>query len=277
MTSDQRTYIAFDFETTGLSARDDRVVEVGAVKFDGEGREIATFQALVNPQRPSNPRALAVHGISDRELALAPTARVIIPTFLDFLDLSESTTLMAHNASFDAGFLGAEVARIGQAVPRHAVVDTLAFARRRLPQLSSHRLDVLARHFGLDPDGPHRALADSRRVMALWFALGGDAGLATVVPAIYPLYDPAGPMPAPRGWDGLGEAVVKGLRVRIIYEGGRRGETPREITPMRFVNRGGVSYVASFCHIDIKEKEFRLDRVRSYEVLTADPRLNIGG
>ena len=260
-------YIAFDFETTGLSAKEDRVVEVGAVKFDDEGREISTVERLVNPERLSSPRARAVHGISDRELAQAPTASLIFPLFLDFIGDPDSTTLMAHNASFDAGFLGAEVARIGLNMPRHGVLDTLAFARRRLPQLTSHRLDVLANHFGLDPHGPHRALADSRRVMSLWFALGGEAGLASVKPAIYSIHDPAGPMPAPRGWDRLAEAVAVGHSVRIIYEGGRRGQTPREITPQRFLNRGGVAYVASICHIDTKLKEFRLDRVKSYEVI----------
>jgi DNA polymerase-3 subunit epsilon len=265
-----RTYIAFDFETTGLSKLDDRVVEVGAIKFDSEGREIATFERLVNPLRPSNPRARAVHGISDEELALAPLAGVVFPSFLEFLGQPDSTILLAHNASFDAGFLGAEIARLGRAMPGHEVLDTLAFARRRLPQLRSHRLDLLAQYFGLDAHGPHRALADSRRVMALWFALGGEEGLATVAPAIYPIHDPAGPMPAPRGWDRLADAATRGLRVRIVYEGGRRGIVPREITPRRFLNRGGVAYVASFCHIDTKEKEFRLDRVQSYEVLTGE-------
>jgi len=267
MSTDRQIYIAFDFETTGLSAVEDRVVEVGAVKFDNQGLEIARFEQLVNPERPSNPRARAVHGISDRELATAPNASAVIPIFLDFIGEADTTTMLAHNASFDAGFLGAEVARLGLTMPEHSVVDTLSFARRRLPALRSHRLDVLARHFDLDPHGPHRALADSRRVMSLWFALGGDAGLAGVVPAIYPIHDPAGPMPAPRGWDRLAQAVAGGLTVRMVYEGGRKSAIPREITPKRFLNRGGVAYVASFCHIDAKEKAFRLDRVRSYEVL----------
>lgn len=261
------TFVAFDLETTGLSPLDDRIVEVGAVRFDEAGEELGVFERLVNPLRPSNPRALAVHGISDEELARAPSAEVVLSDFLDFLGDPESTTLLAHNASFDAAFLGASLARIGRAIPGHEVVDTLSLARRRLPGLPSHRLDGLAKHLGLDPFGPHRALADSRRVMGLWRAIAGIDGPAGIV---YPIHDPAAPFPAPRGWEPLAEAAGRGWRVRLIYEGGTRGASPREITPMRFLNRGGVAYVASLCHIDAKEKEFRLDRVRSYEVLGPD-------
>ncbi len=271
MTTGARIYIAFDFETTGLSALDDRVIEVGAVKFDESGEVLDTFESLVNPGRSSSARALAVHRISDAELTFAPRATEVFPQFLDFLGDPEHSTLIAHNASFDAGFLGAEVARLGQAIPAHAVVDTLAFARRRLPNLYSHRLEALAQYFEIENDGAHRALADSLRVKSLWFALGGEAALATITPAIYPVHDPAGPFPAPRGWDRLARAALHGLRVRMIYEGGRRGETPREITPQKFLNRGGVAYVTSWCHIDAKEKQFRLDRVRSYEVLGEEP------
>jgi DNA polymerase III epsilon subunit family exonuclease len=266
-TSHERIYVAFDFETTGLSAIDDRVVEVGAVKFDENGHEIDTFESLVNPLRPSNPRARAVHGISDEELRLAPLASEVIPMFLKFLGDPDQVTMIAHNAGFDAGFLGAESARLGLEIPRHGVIDTLAFARRRLPGLPSHRLEVLARHFQLDHRGAHRALADSRRVQRLWFALGGQAGLSEVAAAVYTVHDPSRPLPAPRGWESLAKAAEYGWRVRIIYSGGRRGEQPREITPKRFVNRGGVVYVSSFCHIDTKEKDFRLDRVVRYDVL----------
>lgn len=267
-TSDGRTWVALDLETTGLSPTDDRIIEVGAVKFDAEGREIAVFERLVNPLRRSNPRARAVHGIDDADLARAATADAVLPAFLDFLGPSGASTLLAHNAGFDAAFLGAELARLGRPMPGHGVVDTLALARRGLPHLPSHRLDALARHLNLDPYGPHRALADSRRVMGVWIALGGEPGLdGRPAPAVYPIYDPRGPVPAPRGWERLAEAVARGCPVQVIYAGGTRGDAPRTITPRRFAYRGGVAYVVSYCHLDAKEKEFRLDRVRSYEVM----------
>ena len=236
--TDRAEYVAFDLETTGLSAETDRIVEIGAVRFDAEGAVLGEFQRLVNPLRPSGPQARAVHGISDAELALAETAEVVLPEFLGFLGDPAVTTLLAHNASFDAGFLGRE----------------------------------LARRLGLDPDGPHRALADARRVRGLWLALqaeGDEAEAELQEPLAYPIFDANAPWPAPRGWQGVEEAIGLDRVVLIEYVGGTRGPTPRRITPRRFANRGGVAYLVALCHLDLKEKEFRLDRVRRFEVVDA--------
>jgi DNA polymerase III subunit epsilon len=262
-----REFVAFDLETTGLMAEMDRVVEIGAVRFDDQGRELGRFEQLVNPERPMRPGAQAIHGIGDADLAGAPTAREVLPRFMAFLG-SEATTLLAHNAAFDAGFLGRELGRIGFQPPGHAVVDTLALARRRIPEARDHRLDTLARLLGLDPDGPHRALADSLRVKGLWLALQGAAvdGASLVS---YPIYDPRGTAPAPNGWDPLTEAIAAGLRVRMEYAGGTRGSAPREVTPRGFIQRGGVAYLVAFCHLDSFEKSFRLDRVVRYEVVAS--------
>ena len=259
-------YVAFDLETTGLSATSDRIVEIGAVRFDASGEVVGEFERLVNPLRPSGPMARAVHGISDAELALAETAEVVLPEFLGFLGDPDRTTLMAHNASFDAGFLGRELARLGRPMPGHAVIDTLALARRRWPKIGSHKLDSLARRLNLDPEKPHRAFADSRRVRGLWLALEA-ASEAEESPLAYPIFDARSPLPAPRGWGWVEEAIGRDQAVRIEYSGGTRGPAPREITPRRFSNRGGVAYLVALCHIDRKEKEFRLDRVRSFAVV----------
>ena len=261
-------YVAFDLETTGLSALNDRIVEIGAVKFDVSGQILGEFERLVNPLRPSGAGARAVHGIADAELAQAETADVVLPDFLEFLGDPSSTTLMAHNATFDAGFLGRELARLGRPMPAFAVIDTLALARKRWPKLRSHRLGSLAQSLGLDPEGPHRALADSRRVRGLWLALDSESDIEDrQLPLAYPIFDPRSPLPAPRGWDWVEVAIRSASVVRIEYSGGTRGMAPREISPRRFSNRGGVAYLVALCHIDSKEKEFRLDRVQSFAVV----------
>ncbi len=263
-----REWVAFDLETTGLMAETDRVVEVGAVRFDASGRVLGRFERLINPGRPMSPAAQAVHGLSDADLADAPPARAVLPEFLDFVGDPAATSLLAHNASFDAGFLGRELMRAGLPLPRHAVIDTLALARSCVPDLYDHRLDTLARLYRLERDAPHRALADSLRVKGLWLALRGDrAPEASLVS--YPVFDPRRRVPAPLGWERLSEAIDRGLRVRMEYAGGTRGDAPREVTPRAFVHRGGVAYLVAFCHLDAFEKSFRLDRVRSFEVLRA--------
>ena len=264
--SSGREFVAFDLETTGLLAATDRVVEIGAVRFGASGRVLGEFERQVNPGRPVSPSARAVHGISDADLAGAPPASHVLPEFLDFLGDPSATVLLAHNAWFDAGFLGGELARIGRPSPGHAVVDTLALARRLRPDLPNHRLDALARAFDLDPRGPHRALADSRRVLGLWLALGGSEVDPRDLVA-YPIAVPGRPAAAPLGWDTVAEAITRGWTVRMEYGGGTRGTAPREVTPRAFVHRGGVPYLVALCHADAFEKSFRLDRVRWFEIL----------
>ena len=261
-----RQWIAFDLETTGLVAELDRVVEIGAVRFDETGQELGRFERLVNPERPMSPAAQAIHGISDADLAGEAPARVVLPEFLDFLSGSEAVALLAHNSSFDARFLGVELARAGLARPEYPLIDTLALARRRLPELRDHRLDTLARLFNLGIDDAHRAFGDSLRVKGLWLALDGPSAPAGELVS-YPISDPDQPVVIPLGWEAVSAAIVKGCRVRMEYTGGSRGEAPREVTPRAFVNRGGVPYLVAFCHLDAFEKSFRLDRVRSYVVV----------
>ncbi|MEJ7636632.1 MAG: 3'-5' exonuclease [Singulisphaera sp.] len=225
-----REFVAFDLETTGLVAQVDRVVEIGAVRFDASGRELGRFETLVNPERPMSPAAWAVHGISDADLAGAPAARDVLPAFVGFLGDPETTTLLAHNASFDASFLGRELGRLGPTLPRHKVIDTLPLARRRLPHAPDHRLDTLARLLGLDPDGSHRALPDSLRVKGLWVALDGPLVAESALVA-YPIFDPKGQTPAPTGRETLAEPIAAGGRVRMEYAGGTRGASPARVSP----------------------------------------------
>ena len=248
-------------------AQTDRIVEIGAVRFLADGQEIGRFQRLVNPQRRMPTGAYAIHGLSDFDLADAAPAHEVLPEFLSFLGDPGTTALLAHNAAFDAGFLGHELRLAGLAAPCHSVFDTLALARRKLPALASHRLDALACILGLDAAGAHRALADSLRVKAIWLQLDGDLEAENTLVS-YRIFDPDDSGPTPEGWEPLIKAAAQGLMVRIEYDGGTRGTTPRSITPRRFVQRGGATYLVAFCHLDFFEKSFRLDRIRGVEITT---------
>lgn len=268
MNSEQppRQFVAFDLETTGLVAETDRVVEIGAVRFDTRGAECGRFERLVNPERAMSPAAEAIHGISDADLAHAETAHQVLPAFFDFLGDPSTTILLAHNAAFDAGFLGRELGRLGREAPAFRVVDTLSLARTKIPEARDHRLDTLARLFGLDPEGPHRALADSLRVKGLWLALDG-ATMPEELLVSYPIVDRRGAIPVPNGWDSVSDAIAQGLTIRMVYSGGTRGSAPRDITPRGFTHRGGIAYLVALCHLDTYEKSFRLDRVTRFQVL----------
>ncbi len=278
-------FVAFDIETTGLFPDVDRVVEIGAVRFDIQGRELGRFEQLVNPERPMSPSAEAIHGLGDEDLADAPTIAEVLPRFLAFLQhpfFSETTSpnatdeppssFVAHNARFDAGFLGSACVRLGWEIPTVAVIDTLDLARRHYPEAPDHKLATLAKSLGM-ADGPeHRALADSLRVMRLVLDLrhrrvqAKEAGRPLPRPSAYPWHDGGAETPPPIGWEALNRAIIEVRTVTIRYRGGSHGDQPRAISPLRFVHRGGTPYVVGHCHLGGFEKAFRLDRIDSYDV-----------
>ncbi|MFO0909545.1 MAG: exonuclease domain-containing protein [Isosphaeraceae bacterium] len=261
-----RHFVALDLETTGLLPESDRIVEIGAIRFDEHGQELARFEQLVNPGRRMSPGAQAVHGISDADLANAPPVESVLPAFLGFLGSTPEATFLAHNASFDAAFLGFEIARSGLVAPVSPIFDTLALALRVRRDLSNHKLDTLARVLGLSSEGSHRALADSIRVMGIWLQLGGPA-LALEDLTAYPMVGRSRSNAIPVGWEWLPQAIAGGQRIRMEYDGGRRIGSLREITPRELVHRGGVAYLVAYCHLDAFEKSFRLDRVKRWELL----------
>lgn len=261
-----QSLISFDLETTGLDPAVDRIVEVGALVLDADGNVVERFERLINPGRPIAATASAVSGLHDSDVAECPFATEVLPDFLRFLDRAADAPLIAHNAAFDAGFLGMELARAGLPIPARPVVDTLPLARARLPELRSHRLDLLVAHFGIAPRARHRAFEDAAAVAALWFRLGGP-DLDTQAMVSYPIRDGSKAIRPPLGWERLDEALFRCLPVRIAYVGGSRGDAPRLVTPRRFAHRGGIAYLVATCHLDSIEKSFRLDRIRTYEVL----------
>ena len=105
----------------------------------------------------------------------------------------------------------------------------------------------------------------------LWLRLDGVAGPKAILVS-YPIRDPQESAIAPHGWEMLHEAISSGSTVQIEYDGGTRGTSPRSITPLRFQQRGGETYVVAFCHLDSLKKSFRLDRIRTCILAdTADP------
>lgn len=154
-------FVAFDIETTGMSARNDRIVEIGAVRFRADGSEIAAFQRLIHPGRAIPYAVTRIHGITDQMVREAPREAVILPEFLQFLGETGRTILMAHNASFDVSFLEAAIRRAKLEQPEHDVLDTVIFARRRYVGLPSYSLGSLTRSLGIVNARAHRGLSDA--------------------------------------------------------------------------------------------------------------------
>ena len=165
--------IIFDTETTGLDSREDRIIEFGGIELVNKFPTGRTFHQYINAQgRTVNPEALAVHGISDADLADKPTFPQIAEDLVSFLD---GAMLVAHNANFDIGFLNAEFVRLGMpAVDPGRVIDTLALARRKHP-MGPNSLDALCRRYGIDNSHreKHGALLDSELLAEVYIELMG--------------------------------------------------------------------------------------------------------
>ncbi|SIQ47140.1 DNA polymerase-3 subunit epsilon [Alkalispirochaeta americana] len=158
------TFVAFDFETTGLYPAVDRVVEFGAVRFM-PGKEIADFNELCNPEMAIHPEASRVSGITDAMVADKPLAAVILPRFMDFVGES---ILVAHNAGFDTAFLRAELQRAGMPTVPNLIIDTQVLAKRAFPGKKSYALQNLVEMLGIPANTAHRARDDARQCARLF-------------------------------------------------------------------------------------------------------------
>lgn len=177
------TFVAFDFETTGLHPAVDRIVEFGAVRFR-VGSELAEFSQLVDPGRPIEREAARVSGIDDSMVQGKPPVGAVMPRFMDFVG---EAILVAHNAEFDAGFLRAELARAGIVQFENLVIDTQLLAQKAFPGKKSYALQSLVEMLGIPANTAHRARDDARQCMRLFehcvqqLSFMGDLPLADVL------------------------------------------------------------------------------------------------
>jgi DNA polymerase-3 subunit epsilon len=173
--------IIFDTETTGLLKEEDRIIEIGCVELVNRFPTGRTFHHYINPQgRDIHPDAEAVHGISAKHLADKPVFDAIASQFLEFVDDGK---LVAHNASFDMGFINAEFARLGIGpVTDDRVIDTLEIARRKHP-MGPNSLDALCKRYGVDLSRrtKHGALLDAELLAEVYIELAGGRQAALVL------------------------------------------------------------------------------------------------
>ncbi len=163
--------IVLDTETTGLDPlRGDRLVEIGCIEIFNRMPTGQTFHRYINPERDMPAEAFAVHGLSSEFLASKPLFTEVVEEFLEFIG---DAPLVIHNASFDIGFINAELDRIKrQPILRDRLVDTLLLARRKHPGVSN-RLDDLCSRYSIDNSRrtKHGALLDAELLAEVYIDL----------------------------------------------------------------------------------------------------------
>ncbi|MDR0556820.1 MAG: 3'-5' exonuclease [Treponema sp.] len=189
-------FVAFDLETTGLDPKKDRIVEIGAVKFDKNGI-ISRFSVLIYPGVSIPAGASAVNNITDDMLKDKPSLDAVFPDFLRFIN---DAVVIAHNAPFDCGFINeglkvryktvpadeeegsglfldeksqsAQAAAVSRPPPFPAlpnrIVDTIAFAKEAFPNMYKYNLQDLAASLAITANNAHRAEDDARVCMEIF-------------------------------------------------------------------------------------------------------------
>ena len=150
------TFVVFDIETTGFSAVNDRIIEIGAVKVEN-GMITEKFSEFVNPERPIPFEIEKLTSINDRMVEDAPNISVILPRFMDFC---KGSVLVAHNADFDTGFIRHNCEVLGLTYD-YTYVDTLGIARSFLEGLKNYKLDTVVEAMGCTLANHHRAVDDA--------------------------------------------------------------------------------------------------------------------
>ena len=170
------TFIAFDFETTGLSPENDRLIEIAAIRFvSGEAQD--KFVTLVNPGQDISPEIADITGITNEMVKDAPTEDKIVDDFLAFLG---NAPLVAHNIPFDIAFLKALRNRYEKPEVEHDLYDSLQLSRAFLYFRPVHSLSAVADYFGYEIKGSHRAEQDTINCGSVFMHLVEEA-------ASYPL------------------------------------------------------------------------------------------
>ncbi|AYC28879.1 PolC-type DNA polymerase III [Paenisporosarcina cavernae] len=147
------SYVVLDFETTGFRPGADQIIQVGAIKFLNH-EKIDEMNQLVNPRRPISSKITALTGIHDAMVRNSPTIATVLMELIEFIG---DLPIIAHNASFDMGFLYAHDNIID--IPSYTVIDTVKLARKVIQATPNHKLTTLSNYLELEHNA-HDALGD---------------------------------------------------------------------------------------------------------------------
>ena len=153
----ESTYVVFDLETTGLSPKNNEIIEIGAVKIKNH-EVIDRYQSFVKPDNKIPSKITDLTGINDNMVADAEKIDNVLDDFIDFID---DSVLVAHNADFDYSFLQSAFLKTNRKEAEYPVLDTLALSRALLSGIKNHKLNTLAEYFNVNLENHHRADDDA--------------------------------------------------------------------------------------------------------------------
>ncbi len=262
------TPLAFvDVETTGASAEwGDRVIELGIARFE-QGKLVAQYQQLFDPQRRISPGVVALTGISQAMVDGQPRFTDEMPAALQLLS---GAVILGHNVRFDLSFLRKEFRRCGREMTdllgEVPVLDTVRIARRRFGR-GGNGLQNLSRRLGCPAPVAHRALADALTTAAVFERMiepvgGWDLCLCDAIReqggpmGLLPLATRESLLPLE-----LEEALEQRCAVMMEYLDARQNRTKRVIEPLQVRRFNGEMTLVAHCHLRNDRRTFKIDRI----------------
>lgn len=161
-----KDYIAVDIETTGLNPQSDKIIEIGAIRYQN-GEKTEEFSSLVNPYMDLPDKIVELTGITSKEVKKASEEKQVLE---DFLAFAKEDILLGHNIGFDYSFLKTAMLRLGWEFERNGI-DTLALCRIFHRELTSKSLERMCKYYNISNKNAHRALEDARTAAILYHKL----------------------------------------------------------------------------------------------------------
>ena len=151
------SFVVFDIETTGFSSKNDKIIEIGAVKLK-DGEIVESFSTFVDPKVNIPYKITELTSITQNMVNGQPTIDEVLPKFMEFVG---DSVLVAHNAAFDVGFIKKNLMDMGKTL-KNPVMDTVPLARYLYPDLKKVKLNLVAKHLGISLENHHRAVDDAK-------------------------------------------------------------------------------------------------------------------
>ena len=255
------TFCALDLETTGTNPFFHKIVEVGIVRFTLD-TELDTYSTLINPETSIPEDVTIIHGITDNMVADSPYISDILQEVKDFMN---GSLMVAHNPSFDLGFLDWVYRQHGSEPPRLLAVDTVRMARRTFPYLENHKLETIKNYFNFDGQS-HRALSDALCCMKIFRLM-----VACIDPDfVWTLSDlirfhghliKPGIKHKNKIRSSQKQGLIVGKRVSIRYSDNHGKVTNRDILPLEFIKYGKKNYLLAQCYLRNERRYFKLENI----------------
>lgn len=262
--------MAFDLETSGRYPLEGDICEMAAVKWHN-GEIVDRFQTLVKPRHEMSKEVIGIHQITNEMVAGAPAVHEIIAEFHKFI---QGSVLVAHHAPFDMGFLAWDFEKSKLALPELPVLCSALLSRKAVRGTENHRLATLIKHFSIQSEPLHRALADAegclRVMIKVLDSLGKEKTFEEIIryqgKSLYWQDFSMMDLAASEVYGPLVEGCVQQKLISLVYDGGSRPGQARPLYAVGIVRSPDGDFFVGREENQRQTKRYFLDKIREVKI-----------